>query len=392
MRFYVLHIGVLPWIAALLLWLHLLLVWRFGLTEPVLQSRRYGRLPSSFFPDFILNMLIAVLLLFGILVSIATFFPAALTAPADPVKALGVVRPRWYFMASRELVRLLPGKLATLALLAAFTLLILVPVIDGLSGHDAVENGRTMDSRGTHARGRRVLGLQRISDVVMGAWSGIVGAVCCLLLVARAHAAPESCVTCHPDVRTQYEQGVHREQFGCTGCHGGDPAVLDASAHAPDKGYMGAAGRLQIPALCGGCHSDAARMRPFGIPTDQYARYQTSEHGIRLAKGDDRVAVCTDCHGVHRILAPTEPTSPVAPANIPATCGRCHSNKALMDEYKLPSNQEQQYRSSVHGIALFVEERRDAPTCATCHGVHGAALSEGQEIGTGLRKLPCAQP
>jgi hypothetical protein len=215
----------------------------------------------------------------------------------------------------------------------------------------------------------------------MTAWSKSVVAVC-LLLAAQADAAQEACVTCHPDVRTQYEQGVHHEQFGCTGCHGGDPAVLDASAHAKERGYVGAAGRLQIPALCGGCHSDAARMRPFGIPTDQYARYQTSEHGIRLAKGDDRVAVCTDCHGVHRILAPTEPTSPVAPANIPATCGRCHSNKALMDDYKLPSNQETQYRSSVHGIALFVEERRDAPTCATCHGVHGAAVSNGQDIGT----------
>jgi len=216
----------------------------------------------------------------------------------------------------------------------------------------------------------------------MGRLSAIVGAVCCLLLAAQGDAAQESCVTCHPDVRTEYEQGVHHGQFECTGCHGGDPAALDASAHAKEKGYVGVPGRRQIPALCGGCHSDAARMRPFGIATDQYARYQTSEHGIRLAKGDDRVAVCTDCHGVHRILAPTEPTSPVAPANIPATCGHCHSNKALMDEYKLPSNQHEQYRNSVHGIALLVEERRDAPTCATCHGVHGAAVSAGQDIGT----------
>jgi quinol-cytochrome oxidoreductase complex cytochrome b subunit len=42
-----------------------------------------------------------------------------------------VVRPRWYFMASYELLQRLPGKFATLALLAAFALLILVPVIDG---------------------------------------------------------------------------------------------------------------------------------------------------------------------------------------------------------------------------------------------------------------------
>ena len=185
----------------------------------------------------------------------------------------------------------------------------------------------------------------------------------------------------------------------CTTNSSGAPAVTAAirrcstRARTPRNGGMWARPVGYRSRRCAAAAIPTRRAcGPFGIPTDQYARYQTSEHGIRLAKGDDRVAVCTDCHGVHRILAPTEPTSPVAPANIPATCGHCHSNKALMDEYKLPSNQEAQYRSSVHGIALFVEERRDAPTCATCHGVHGAAVSNGQAHRHGLRDLPCAQP
>jgi hypothetical protein len=117
-------------------------------------------------------------------------------------------------------------------------------------------------------------------------------------------------------------------------------------------------------------------MRAFGLPTDQYAQYQTSEHGIALARGDTRVAVCTDCHGQHRILSRDEPTSPVARANVPATCGRCHADRALMAAYQLPADAPERFRTSVHGVSLFADEHPSAPTCATCHGAHGARVDQ----------------
>ena len=196
------------------------------------------------------------------------------------------------------------------------------------------------------------------------------------LYISTEGRAEESCGTCHPNVRIEYAEGVHVEELGCTSCHGGDPTALDLESHSVAMGYVGRPDRRNVPSLCASCHSDPTRMRSFGLATDQYAQYQTSEHGLRLAQGDTRVAVCTDCHGTHRILRPRQPASPIARLNISATCGRCHSDRALMAEYHLPADQVEKFRSSVHGIALFIEEHPSAPTCATCHGAHGAAAPQ----------------
>jgi hypothetical protein len=192
----------------------------------------------------------------------------------------------------------------------------------------------------------------------------------CTLAAAAGAGAEESCVTCHPDVRTEYGQSVHAREFGCTACHGGDPAVVGLEAHGT-PGWVGTPGRTAIPALCGSCHADAERMRPSGLPTDQYAQYRTSRHGQRLTEGDTRVAVCTDCHGAHGIAGAREPASPVAPRAVPATCGRCHADQSLMAAYGLPADPVEKFRASVHGRALLVDEHPRAPTCATCHGAHG---------------------
>ncbi len=202
-----------------------------------------------------------------------------------------------------------------------------------------------------------------------------------LWLVPAVARSEESCGTCHPEVRTEYHDSIHAKEFGCTACHGGDPTLTTLDAHSLAKGYIGKPKRTDIPALCAGCHADPTKMKPYGLSTDQYAQYKTSEHGQRLAQGDTQVAVCTDCHGSHRILPPEEPTSPVYRLNIPATCGHCHSNKTLMASYKLPADQEQKFRNSVHGVALFVDEHRSAPTCATCHGAHGAVAPQVGSIG-----------
>jgi len=201
------------------------------------------------------------------------------------------------------------------------------------------------------------------------------------MLVAPAVRADESCVTCHPDVKTEYAQSVHASELTCTGCHGGDPTIVGPEAHAVEKGYIGKPARKDIPTLCGTCHADADRMRPSGLPTDQLAQYWQSKHGQLLAQGDTRVAVCTDCHGTHRIVIRTEPTSPIYPQRVPATCGRCHADEKLMAIYNIPAVQLDAFRASVHGVALFVEQHPDAPTCATCHGAHGATALNGLAIG-----------
>jgi hypothetical protein len=202
-----------------------------------------------------------------------------------------------------------------------------------------------------------------------------------LVLTGTETRAEEACTTCHPDVKTEYRESIHAKALGCTACHGGDAAAEEVgAAHAVARGYIGKPARKDIPALCATCHADPNRMKAFGLPTDQYAQYQTSKHGILMAQGDTRAAICTDCHGAHRILTPQEPTSPVARRNIPATCGRCHADQKLMAEYKVPADQVDKFRHSVHGIALLDEDHPSAPTCATCHGAHGASAPQNGSI------------
>jgi hypothetical protein len=114
-------------------------------------------------------------------------------------------------------------------------------------------------------------------------------------------------------------------------------------------------------------------MNPYGLRNDQLARYWTSGHGKRLkADGDERVAVCVDCHGSHEILAGREPASRTHPLNVPDTCGICHADAELMAEYDLPVEVVGEYRESVHGRLLNEQQDTGAPTCATCHGNHSA--------------------
>jgi nitrate/TMAO reductase-like tetraheme cytochrome c subunit len=108
------------------------------------------------------------------------------------------------------------------------------------------------------------------------------------------------------------------------------------------------------------------------LPVDQYEKYLTSIHGERNSAGDSKVATCVSCHSNHLIQDVKDPRSEVYPINVPATCSRCHSSATYMAEYKLPTNQFEEYSQSVHGVALLKNSDLNAPACNSCHGNHGA--------------------
>ncbi|MFI5403577.1 MAG: cytochrome c3 family protein [Planctomycetota bacterium] len=196
------------------------------------------------------------------------------------------------------------------------------------------------------------------------------------LAAARAQEPASSCVThCHGAEQVAHKASVHAGTLACTDCHGGDPSAQrdKEKSHDPAKGFVGKPPRANVPALCGDCHADPARMHAFGLATDPLVQYRASIHGQRLfGKGDENVAVCTDCHGVHGILPAQDPRAPTARENQPATCGRCHADAAKMTPYGVPADVVARFEKSVHGRALLVERSRGAPACADCHGSHGA--------------------
>jgi hypothetical protein len=207
-----------------------------------------------------------------------------------------------------------------------------------------------------------------------------------LLLAAPALDAQtaNSCLECHSKLdpplgvaRADFAGSIHAQKgLTCTSCHGGNASSNDMDqAMGKSAGFKGHIERVQIPALCAKCHSDAAYMRGYNpsVRTDQFSQYQTSVHGKLLSKKDTRVAVCSDCHSAHQIRPPNDPQSTVYPLNVAKTCANCHASPDHMKGYKIPTDQFALYSTSVHHDALVVRGDLSAPTCSTCHGSHGAA-------------------
>jgi len=115
------------------------------------------------------------------------------------------------------------------------------------------------------------------------------------------------------------------------------------------------------PSLCADCHY-ANR----GQPNPSHLQEWESSAHQRAGVG------CESCHGgnpntVDRFLAHQSIVrghgvdSPVHPANLPRTCGRCHTGPYMA------------FQKSKHDTLLRGGDV-DAPTCSTCHGTAAAEL------------------
>jgi cytochrome b subunit of formate dehydrogenase len=265
------------------------------------------------------------------------------------------------------------------------------------------------------------------------------------------HLAPvalETCATCHDDEVAAYRQSVHGqasaqgvpEAARCRDCHG------DLHAPKPHTEAASAAHWSNLAATCARCHANVELTAKFQIPVvrpveaylasaharavsagkrgavcsdchgaheilrgadprasiwrtntpdtcgkchvEIVARYRESVHGEALARGVRGAPVCTDCHGEHRILGPSEPASPVFAANIPGdTCGRCHTDARLNEKYGLPAGRVAAFRDSYHGLALRAGQLRVA-NCSSCHGVHDIRRSTDPRSHVNQANLP----
>ena len=241
-----------------------------------------------------------------------------------------------------------------------------------------------------------------------------------------------ACGSCHSEEAAAYDRGFHAKALKsgdknaatCIDCHGGPHELLPAS----DPNSKVAHGN--IPATCGACHGQKFAMERSGLSAQTFVAYQESVHGRSVAKngGASKAAVCTDCHGTHEILAAVNPKSPIFKFNVPDTCGqchkevkqeflgsihgqslgkgnwqapvctdchgihtikaptdpnssvaaqalarttcvRCHEGVRLTQEFGVPGNRVATYQASYHGLASQLGSTVVA-NCASCHGVH----------------------
>lgn len=217
---------------------------------------------------------------------------------------------------------------------------------------------------------------------------------------SRGDAQAPTCTTCHgkhdifavKDSRSSVTRGKISEI--CIGCHEDEEIVSRHELPEPaeiklyEKSVHGSIAKgdsLYIAAVCIDCHgthniepSDDPRSETFKphIPrvcgkchVDVAGEYAKSVHGTAISKGILDAPVCTDCHGEHTIAAPTDPTSKVAPKNIPTTCSVCHEDVTLAKKYGFPARRYTTYLNSFHGVANKYGKTVVA-NCASCHGFH----------------------
>jgi predicted CXXCH cytochrome family protein len=189
----------------------------------------------------------------------------------------------------------------------------------------------------------------------------ILGLLWFALLAAKADAQ-----TLTADATAAFEDDVHASAgLTCVACHQ-DQATSGEQFQTPP--------RTAIAPMCATCHSDATYMNRFNpqVRVDQFLEYQTSTHGRQMAAGEARVATCTDCHGAHGVKRVADPRSPVFPLNVTLTCARCHGDAERMKLFGHTAAPPADWAASVHAAALLERGDTSAPTCATCHGSHGA--------------------
>ena len=136
-----------------------------------------------------------------------------------------------------------------------------------------------------------------------------------------------TCGQCHADAQSAYSHSYHataKKPDGstpatCTDCHGDAHTILPASDPKSTVYHS------NIPATCGSCHGQKFLMESTGNSAQPFVSYQESVHGRAVEQGSQQAAVCTDCHGAHDILPANDASSRINKFNVPRTCGTCHA-------------------------------------------------------------------
>ncbi len=259
----------------------------------------------------------------------------------------------------------------------------------------------------------------------------------------------------HTDAHAAYDVGFHAKalQNGakgatCVDCHtrNGDKTTM---LPATDPNSM--INRANIAGTCGRCHGDKSIMQGSGISDRPFLSYRESVHAKAMARGNVRAAVCTDCHSSHNIRAASDPLSSISKINVPKTCGQCHQAEAaeftesvhgqavargvsrspvctdchgihnitqpndpttaaslsaiatescakchqgvtLTQEFGVAGGRVSSYKDSYHGLASQLGSKV-AANCASCHGVHKILPSSDPRSMINASNLPltCGQ-
>lgn len=122
----------------------------------------------------------------------------------------------------------------------------------------------------------------------------------------------KTCARCHHGINEKLKTSIHSPLVNktkkrlptCSDCHQSHTiSRVDSSVF-----------RRKTLDQCGQCHKEVTKT------------YFDTLHGKVSKLGEKVAAKCSDCHGSHEILPPTNPKSKLSHWNIVKTCAQCHKN------------------------------------------------------------------
>jgi predicted CXXCH cytochrome family protein len=225
---------------------------------------------------------------------------------------------------------------------------------------------------------------------------------------SRTAIAP-LCATCHsdaafmrafdPQVRVdqllQYQTSAHGRRMAagdgrvatCTDCHNAHGVRRVRDARSP-------VAPLNVVTTCGRCHSDPARMAPFGRTPTPPGEWSASVHAAALVtRGDTSAPTCVSCHGSHG-------ATPPGVASVANVCAQCHLREAELFRAS-PKREIFDAIGQAECLVCHGNHRIESPMDswvglekgAACEQCHEAASDSGAAIGDirrGLDRLQAA--
>ena len=165
------------------------------------------------------------------------------------------------------------------------------------------------------------------------------------------------CAWCHSEGE-DFDLGAHGRALtrgdpdvpDCTTCHGDAHAIVHEGTRER---------RTRMVRVCASCHGDDELMEKHGVRTGTVSTYLSEFHGLtaRLLQEEGSqmvpVAVCADCHGAHRILPASDPSSTVYITNLSRTCRRCHPDATQAFATAWSMHRDPESHPLVRAIAWF---------------------------------------
>jgi hypothetical protein len=219
---------------------------------------------------------------------------------------------------------------------------------------------------------------------------------------------PEFCGKCHAsaevmkrfnpaarvDIVAEYGTSVHGKRLAqgdtnvatCIDCHSVHGIRSKSNPESPVY-------PTHVAETCSRCHSDAKKMAPYHIPTDQYARWKISVHAAAMLEKNDLTApTCNDCHGNHG-------ATPPGVESVSFVCGTCHGREAELFRKSAKMKGWTQHNELLFTGAKCGDCHPGDPRekvaltrfdeCVTCHENHAVVRPGVAMMGT-LPDVPCA--